>query len=394
MENHENNSRRYRGNGRPKRPNERKIASDHAWFLDQFEELRMNLSDDQLIAEAVAINHGNVKPKTVARYQDHLIHFSQYLASAKGEDFYSAKSKHVRLFMAHLEKEGGAQPHALRLDCSWCKLRGYPDGKGGSKGWSPSYRKSYLSAIKFLYKHFAEEDDLPDHNPASLVPSPKVVPTRGYTPSAEDVQKLHSAPGSPMARLLACWIFYAPSRRAPFSTARWRDIDLDQGTWDVVGKGDVADVFDLHPMLSRQLRHYRAWQLSEAKRNPDILNALSDPETAFVLLSRKGKPTHASSINKMLKRLAVSAGVGVVRSECEEAIGGKTSRLSPHALRRSWATVALNEGEVPIDVVSAVLKHKDISTTRRHYAPTKPERARQALREMNLGKGTRKRERH
>jgi hypothetical protein len=57
-----------------------------ARFLDQFEELRMDLSDEQLIAEAIEINHSGVgKQKTLDRYQDHLVHFSQYLASAQGK---------------------------------------------------------------------------------------------------------------------------------------------------------------------------------------------------------------------------------------------------------------------------------------------------------------------
>lgn len=45
--------------------------------------------------------------------------------------------------------------------------------------------------------------------------------------------------------------------------------------------------------------------------------------------------------------------------------------LSPHAMRRTWATLALNDDDEPqpIDVVSEVLRHSDISTTRRHYAP-------------------------
>lgn len=77
----------------------------------------MNLSDDQLIAEAIAINHGDIKEKTAARYEDHLVHFSQYLASAHGLDFYSAKSKHVRLFMSHLQQEGGALPPTFRSSC-------------------------------------------------------------------------------------------------------------------------------------------------------------------------------------------------------------------------------------------------------------------------------------
>src|SRR5882757_316190 len=114
-----------------------------ARILDRFEEQRMNLSDEQLIAEAIEINHGGIgKTKTLDRYQDHLIHFSHYLASVHGETFYTARRKHIRLFMAHLERPGGERPHDSRLRCEWCKVRGYPDGRSGS-GWSASYRKSY-----------------------------------------------------------------------------------------------------------------------------------------------------------------------------------------------------------------------------------------------------------
>lgn len=65
-------------------------------------------------------------------------------------------------------------------------------------------------------------------------------------------------------------------------------------------------------------------------------------------------------------------------------MNGLTSRVSPHSYRRAWATIALNEKELPIDVVSEVLKHSDIATTRRHYAPTKSERARAALVGMRI----------
>lgn len=155
--------------------------------------------------------------------------------------------------MGHLEKAGGAKPHDSRLRCEWCKTRGYPDGRTGP-GWSVSYRKSYLSAIKFLYRHFLAADDLPDHNPAALEPSPKIVHKRGYTPTRDEVRRLLDAPGSPTARLLAHWMFYAPSRRTTFVQARWSDIDLEQATWEVIGKGDQVDIFALAPPLLRQFR--------------------------------------------------------------------------------------------------------------------------------------------
>ncbi|MEZ5078103.1 MAG: tyrosine-type recombinase/integrase [Solirubrobacterales bacterium] len=361
------------------------LDSAPARFLDEFEELRMDLSNDQLVNEAIEINHAGVgKPATLERYRGHLVHFGDYLASVHGKTFYTARKKHVRLFMSHLERQGGSQPHDARLRCSWCKGRGYPDGRSGP-GWSPSYRKSYLSALKFLYKHFLAEEDLPDHNPAALESSPKIVHKRGYTPTREEVRCLLTAQGTPRGRLLAHWMFYAPSRLATFADARWCDLDLDQGTWEVVGKGDKADIFALAPPLLRELRLYRRWQLSEAERQPAMRDALSDPETAYVLLTRNGKRTTPQSIHKMVKWHAVRAGVGVRKASGRwDAPGQQTSRVSPHAMRRAWATVALNDEELPIDVVSEVLKHRDISTTRRHYAPTKSDRARAALIEMRV----------
>jgi hypothetical protein len=127
------------------------LAAAPARFLDQSEELRMDLSNEQLICEAVECNHAGVGGSTLERYRDHLVHFAHYLASVHKSDFYKANKKQVRLFMGHLEKQGGANPDPARLRCDWCKARGYPDGREGP-GWSASYRKSYLSALRFLYE--------------------------------------------------------------------------------------------------------------------------------------------------------------------------------------------------------------------------------------------------
>jgi integrase len=345
----------------------------------------MGHSDEHLIAEAIEVNHAGVgKEKTRDRYADHLLHYSQYLASVHGATFYTADKKQVRLFMAHLERQGGAKPHAARLRCEWCKSRGYPDGREGC-GWSASYRKSYLSAIRFLYHHFQAEDSLPSINPAVLEPSPRIVHRRCYAPTKEEIKRLLGGPGSPKARLIAIWTFYAPSRRQTFADARWPDIDLEQGTWEVIGKGDQVDIFALAPPLVRELRLYRRWQLSEAERNPAMRDGLSQPQTAYVLLTRTGKRMSPMSIYKTLRRHAVRAGVGVREAPSHwDSSGGKTSRVSPHAMRRAWATIALNDEELPIDVVSEVLKHKEISTTRRHYAPTKSDRAQAALLNMRV----------
>jgi integrase len=346
----------------------------------------MGLSDAQLIREAVVVNHKRVDRKTRNGYEVKLGHYSDYLASVHSRNLYTAQRKHVLMFIDHLREQGGRQPDESRINCSWCRRHGYPDGKGGC-GWAESTVKGYLSAIRFVYAHFLWESDLPDHDPCFGIDSPKVVSTPQWSPTREEVERLLEAPGRPRDRLLAHWIFFAPSRREPFRNALWTHLDLDAGTWDLVGKGLQEDMFDLHPRLLPVLRDYRRWQLKEAQRNPKIAAALANEDTAYVLLTRNGRPLTGQTVTKLLKWRAVRAGVAVIDTDAKhDAPGGKTSRVSPHALRRAWARLGLNHPTkpVPLDVVSEVLRHKDISTTRRHYAQTKPERARQALRDFDL----------
>lgn len=343
----------------------------------------MHLSDTDLLNEAVQINHGTVHEKTLSRYQKHLEHFSFYLASVHEATFYDARRRHIRLFMAHLTKKGGAKPHLSRQNCQWCRQRGYPDGRRGP-GWSASYRKSYLSAIRFLYKHFAREEDLPDRDPSAYEPSPRVVCKYAYIPSSDEVRRFIEAPGTPRDCLLAIWMAYCPSRRATFAHALWRDVDLEAGTWRFVGKNQKVQVYPLHPLVARELRLYRRWQLEEAKSNPQMRATLSNTDTAYVLMTKHGRPVRPESIAKMIKWRAIRAGLAVRDTNARwDSPAGKTSPMSPHAMRRAWAKIALNEQNIPIDVVSGVLGHADISTTRRHYAPTESDRVSSALLSMS-----------
>lgn len=345
----------------------------------------LDLTNEQILTEAISSNLASIRnPKTLDKYEKHLEHFSDFL-TGRGRTFYTARKKDISVFINHLAVPGGPNPHPQRRECAWCGDHGYPDGRGG-KGWSASTRKSFLSAIRFLYRHFFWDDELPDIDPSAHIPSPKVAVTPGYAPSRDEVRRFLDGPGRPRDRVLAWWVFFTASRRATFSDARWTDIELDgpNPRWSFVGKGEEMDVVPLHPLLVRELRKYRNWQEKEAARNPAIRAALGDPQTAYVLLTRNGKRVHPNTIGKMIRWRAIRAGIAVRDAEgTRDVPSGLTSKLSPHALRRGWAQIALDDG-VPLDDIQTALNHKDISTTRRHYAPGKPERAQAAMLGMRI----------
>jgi integrase len=335
-----------------------------------------DVSDEQIISElAAALRLAGANPKTVDRAEHCLGHYSGYLRDKHGVTVLTAEMGHVLWFMDHLALPGGERPHERRDGCSYCRERGYPspDPEGG---WSLSTRKSYFAYLRLVYGYCIINRTLPSLDPTAGLSSPKVPIELGPTLSRDELRRLLGAPGSPNARLIPTWIIFAPSRLSTFAKARWMDIDLDSGTWRVVGKGRKPDVFALNSLLVALLRDQRERQRAEAETNPQIRAALAHPSTAFVLMTRKGKPMTASQIAKMLKWHAVRARVGVIDAVSKfDAVSGKTSWVSPHVLRRTWAHLNLN-GPEPQDseVVRAVLNHISPSTLR-HYAQPKTERA-------------------
>lgn len=187
-------------------------------------QLRMSWTDAQLIQEAVVINHKQVGAKTRAEYARCLEHFSAYLASVHRATFYTAQQRHVLLYLAHLEDPGMVTPNGAD-PCNWCCEHGGTNSN--TKGLAPSTRKKHLCAIGFMYHHFHYEEDLPDRDPSAHVSAPRCPTAEEYTPSEKEVARLLQGKGTPKARLLSHWVYFAPSRRATFADVRWRDIDLD-----------------------------------------------------------------------------------------------------------------------------------------------------------------------
>jgi integrase len=102
-------------------------------------------------------------------------------------------------------------------------------------------------------------------------------------------------------------------------------------------------------------------RLAKPKARPIQLR-YTDPTTKAEVRISTG--TSASAKGKVISRIGEAAGV-IVRP----AVGkGKPKYASAHDLRRSCAERLVSAG-VPEREVSRVLRHADVQTTRRHYAP-------------------------
>lgn len=337
----------------------------------------LDRSTDQLVDDlglALLVRHSAA---TAAEYRRMVEHYIAFLEQWDGVSLMTARRIHVEAFVKHLGKPEGGLARLVE-GCAVCRAM----GNRPTDGYSASYAKRHLAAVRAAYGFLRSERVVSD-DPTLGVRAPTVENRRQYVPSREEVRALMDHPGTPKGRLLVRLAYYAPARRAELARIRYCDID-EHGVWHLTAKGGRAHAYQLHPEVMRALREYARWQRTQ----PKLREALASDDTAYVFLSRWGRPMTDGQLVRVLKRHAIRAGVGLVPARGKEwdAIDGQTSRLSPHALRRAWASHVLNDptSPVPIDVVSSVLGHRDIATTRKHYAFTDDDRAFEALRRHRL----------
>lgn len=329
------------------------------------EERDVNVTDIQLLDEIEMCSSTERTERTRADYRRLQEHFVCFLAG-HGAKLDTAKQKHARFFIAHLA-ERSVLAQRLAEKCSFCQAHG-----SRAEGYSPTYIKRHLSAIAAAYEYLVREG-IAVADPTHGLKRPRVRATRQYVPTVDEVKALLAYRGTARSRLVVRWAYFAPARRSEHVATRWSDID-EFARWHLTAKGDKAHSFKLHPEVLRALRAYREHQQREARRHPAMARALADPQTAYVFMTKAGKPMSGGQFVRVLKRHAVRAGVAVTPAAGKQwdAIDGMTSRLSPHALRRAWATHSLNDpvNPVSLEVVTLVLGHDDTRTTQEFYART------------------------
>ncbi|GAC1574104.1 MAG: tyrosine recombinase XerC [Polyangiales bacterium] len=213
-----------------------------------------------------------------------------------------------------------------------------------------------ISATKGFFRFLRKRGEI-SHDPASLLASPKV---RRHLPHVLNVDaaralvetKAMVARKTPNSRAVSeaitkrdraiLELLYGSGLRvSELSSLDVGDVDLDQGTARVTGKGGKERIVPIGPPCVAAIRAYlaRAPVLRSSRRNP----------VAFALFVGRGGT-----------RLGVRRVESIVKA-CGVASSGRTD-VHPHTLRHSCATHML-EGGADLRVIQELLGHSSLGTT-------------------------------
>ena len=240
-------------------------------------------SDRELIAEFVAIvDRGKA---TRHKYGRVLEEASAFFARAR-RTLLTARRPDVIRFLAYLgsDERVAANSHGVLVQ----------------KSLGPSSRKAALCALRAFYRHCSAMEYL-EHDPTLAVETPRVPVRRGLTIGKEALRRFLDAPGRPRCRVQAYLFVYTAARLASVAALRWTDVDFVQAVIHFNAKFDLAYTLPMHPNLRDALQRWRIEQRGIASGNDKVAAALADERTAYVLLTRNGRPVSKTTLGKQLK---------------------------------------------------------------------------------------------
>lgn len=242
----------------------------------------------------------------------------------------------------------------------------------------------YARAVLSGALRHAERMEMVSRNVVRLVDAPPK--PRSHTDDAltlEEARRLLSTISGHRLEALVTVAMAVGLRRGEALALRWSDVDLDVGTLTVTGtlkrhpggghyvdrpkSGASAATIPLPKTCVSALVRHRKQQAQE--------RLLAGPlwrDGDFVFTTPHGTPLDGSNVLKAWYRIADSAGI---------------ARRRFHALRHSAATLMWEQG-VPLDVISATLRHSGLAITKDIYVLFRPEVMRSGADAMDRALGS------
>jgi integrase/recombinase XerD len=272
-------------------------------------------------------------------YTDFILSRQAMLCSPATLRFYSSTAGK---FMQWLEQNGVLKPEEISTHHVHAYLSGLVEKK-----LSDWYINGHARAIKTTIRFFHEEKYIPELIKFKM---PAVAKKRLLSFNIEQVQQIIKSCSNPRDKALILLLVDSGLRRAEVCTLDWADIDISTGIVRVErGKGGKARSVIIGVHTRRALLKYR--------------HEISHEDNEPVFQTVRGKRITHDGLRSLVVRVGKQAGI----------------HITPHALRRTFATLSLRAGMNLIQL-QGLLGHSTLEMTR-HYVDMMEEDLVQAHRE-------------
>jgi integrase/recombinase XerD len=211
-------------------------------------------------------------------------------------------------------------------------------------GMSPRTQARVISGIRSFFRYLLLEEVI-DHDPTSLLESPRIGMRLPQVLSVEEIDQLLAAidlsrPEGQRNKAMLETLYSCGLRVSELVNLKISNLHFPQGFIKVEGKGDKERLVPISPKAMREIELY----FEDRKHWP----AIERTHENYVFLNRRGSRISRVTVFTIIKELA-------------KAIGLK-KKISPHTFRHSFAT-HLIDGGADLRAVQEMLGHESIITT-------------------------------
>lgn len=252
---------------------------------------------------------------SISAYQHDISQWIDYCELIKIDSFESMNENVVYDFLSFIQQETKLSSKSINRKCSACRSFFTYLNVNGITSINP-FKK---------IKNFKEEKKLPNY-----LTSNQIHDLLSYFNLNDPLEFRNS--------LMIELMFASGLRVSECVNIKLSDIDLDNQTIRIVGKGNKERLGFFYDRLSEKLLRY----LKEIRPIHDSKNS------SYLFLNNRGNKLTSRSIQYICEAISIKAGLSY--------------QLHPHMLRHSFATYLLDNG-ADLRLTQELLGHKNLSTT-------------------------------
>jgi site-specific recombinase XerD len=253
----------------------------------------------------------------------------------------------------------------IELYLSW--LSSYElDGKALQNGERGKMRKA--ATLRSFFKYFYRREDI-NENVLTKIDLPKIHEKTIVRLEDNEVKKMiELSRVNSRDNMILTLFLLSGIRVSELVGLDYGDINLTEGTFRVTRKGGNQTILYMSEQLKERFTEYlkNSEQSAPLHESQSRTRGCSQQQAELCRNKPNAKfSEHDALFQKCGRRISVRAVENIVSKYAKQAAPLK--KISPHKLRSTYGT-NLYRATGDIYVVADVLGHKDINTTKKHYA--------------------------